>query len=136
MRRKNRPLQLLMASLALTLTFGGLTAVAAPAPAQAAGQCVNYNYSYGGYSSCVGNIQVLLNAFQPRIGAPYAKLVVDNKYGTATKSAVIKFQRFFGLTADGIVGPRTWGVLCGPQMGPGPIAWYPYSAARASGCNI
>lgn len=119
------------------LLGGSLSVAAAPAPAQAAGQCVDYHYSYGGYAGCVGKIQVLLNAFQPRIpGQPYGKLAVDNAFGPATRGAVVAFQRYWGLTADGIVGPQTWRILCGPQMGPGPIAWYPYATARSAGCNI
>ncbi|MBP2411769.1 peptidoglycan hydrolase-like protein with peptidoglycan-binding domain [Arthrobacter stackebrandtii] len=136
MSKKSRSFKTAIASLALAMAFGGVTSVAAPAPAEAAGKCVNYNYSYGGYSSCVGNIQVLLNAFRPRMGSTYAPLAVDNKFGPATKAAVIKFQKFWGLTPDGIVGAQTWNSMCQPHMGPGPIAWYPYTAARASGCNI
>ncbi|MFC8039298.1 peptidoglycan-binding protein [Paenarthrobacter sp. NPDC057355] len=135
MSKMTRRSKLALTSVAASLALGALS-VAAPAPAQAAGRCVDYNYSYGGYSSCVGNIQVLLNAFRTRIGSPYAPLAVDNSYGPATRNAVIGFQRFWGLQPDGVVGPRTWNILCSPQMGPGPISWYPYSAARASGCNI
>lgn len=32
---------------------------------------------------------------------------IDGIYGTATKNAVIKFQKKNGLTADGIAGPKT-----------------------------
>ena len=32
---------------------------------------------------------------------------VDGIYGTATKNAVVKFQKKHGLTADGIAGPKT-----------------------------
>ncbi len=32
---------------------------------------------------------------------------VDGIYGTATKNAVIKFQKKHGLTADGVAGPKT-----------------------------
>ncbi|NET15433.1 MAG: peptidoglycan-binding protein [Okeania sp. SIO1H6] len=35
-------------------------------------------------------------------------LVVDGVFGNLTKEAVIAFQRYYRLTADGIVGPRTW----------------------------
>ena len=35
----------------------------------------------------------------------------DGKFGAKTQSAVKAFQRDHGLTADGIVGPKTWEVL-------------------------
>ena len=37
--------------------------------------------------------------------------IIDGNYGRLTQSAVIRFQRNFGLTPDGIVGPRTWDAL-------------------------
>lgn len=38
-------------------------------------------------------------------------LIIDGDFGPATRRMVIEFQRDQGLTADGIVGPKTWGVL-------------------------
>ncbi|MGD1712148.1 peptidoglycan-binding domain-containing protein [Dapis sp. BLCC M172] len=38
-------------------------------------------------------------------------LVVDGIFGNLTKEAVIAFQKRYGLTADGIVGPNTWGLI-------------------------
>lgn len=38
-------------------------------------------------------------------------IVVDGIYGTQTEGRVEDFQRFFGLTVDGWVGPQTWGVV-------------------------
>lgn len=36
---------------------------------------------------------------------------IDGIYGTQTRNAVIKFQKDYGLTADGIVGPKTLRML-------------------------
>ena len=37
---------------------------------------------------------------------------IDGIFGPYTENAVMKFQQDYGLTADGIVGPQTWGKLC------------------------
>ncbi|MCX8074213.1 MAG: peptidoglycan-binding protein [Clostridia bacterium] len=34
--------------------------------------------------------------------------VIDGNFGTNTKAAVIRFQRAYGITADGEVGCETW----------------------------
>lgn len=117
-------------ALAATVSLGG--AITSPEPASAAAKCVNYNYSNGGYSTCVGYIQQLLN-FHAARGAGN-KVVVDNAFGPKTRDSVKKFQKTFGLKVDGIVGPQTWRILCYPQMGPGPIKGFPYAASRAAGC--
>ena len=117
--------------------------VAGAAPAQAANHCVNYSYGYGGHAKCIGYIQKLLN-FE-KIGAKskyhkpaasYSKLAVDNSYGAKTRANVKGFQRYWGLKADGIVGPKSWHILCYPQMGPGIPKSFPLAAARAAGCKI
>lgn len=38
----------------------------------------------------------------------------DGDFGTGSKSAAIQFQKDHGLSADGIVGPATYAVLCRP----------------------
>ncbi|NEP03574.1 MAG: peptidoglycan-binding protein [Okeania sp. SIO2G4] len=51
------------------------------------------------------HLQRQLNVFR------FGPLVVDGIFGVATEEAVKKFQKYYGLTVDGIVGSQTWGVI-------------------------
>lgn len=42
---------------------------------------------------------------------PTVALALDSIYGPLTEAAVVHWQRAMGLTADGIVGPITWGAM-------------------------
>ena len=37
---------------------------------------------------------------------------IDGKFGPHTKNSVMAYQKDFGLSVDGKVGPQTWGSLC------------------------
>lgn len=53
----------------------------------------------------VADLQMLLNS---KFGYD---LDVDGNFGKATETAVKDFQKKHGLTADGVVGPKTWAAL-------------------------
>jgi len=58
-----------------------------------------------------GNITAILQARLTELG--FITCGVDGQFGAYTKSAVISFQRHFGLMADGIVGKNTWSKILG-----------------------
>ncbi|MBD2505646.1 peptidoglycan-binding domain-containing protein [Anabaena azotica] len=58
----------------------------------------------GDSGAAVSELQRLLNA-------KGVKVSVDAIFGASTQKAVIQFQRSNGLTADGIVGAKTWAAL-------------------------
>jgi peptidoglycan hydrolase-like protein with peptidoglycan-binding domain len=67
----------------------------------------------------------------------HAGLTVSGVYGTATRNAVIAFQRHMSMTPQGVVGPITWrlllwhyelptfnaSTLCDYSVGNGPANW-------------
>ncbi|UOE43224.1 peptidoglycan-binding domain-containing protein [Agromyces larvae] len=109
-------------------------AVAPVSPAAAATDCVDNVYKYGGYSSCVGDIQKILNLAHSVQGS--YRLKVDNSFGANTRNSVKWFQSSKGLTADGVVGPKTWQALCAHKFGYGTAAFLKsaYAAQDHAGC--
>jgi len=60
-----------------------------------------------------------------------ARLNEDGVFGPLTQASVMTFQRIFGLTADGIVGPITWDRISREaQSGGGGLPAYPGTALR------
>lgn len=77
-----------------------------------------YTTSYPGTPLRVGStgpnvvvIQTSLNRISQNYPAIPKIPAVDGIYGSRTKNSVRAFQRIFGLTPDGIVGPATWYAL-------------------------
>lgn len=104
-------------ALALAIAAGVAIApaTAANAATGATGKgCTAYQYSSGGYSTCVGYIQRMLNGIASVRGGSYGgyQLAVDNSFGANTNTNVRRFQSYTGLVSDGIVGRNTWNQLC------------------------
>ncbi|MET9395368.1 penicillin-insensitive murein endopeptidase [Streptomyces sp. NPDC006624] len=89
--------------LALFAAVTGLLLGAGP-PAQAFPQAAFPLTSDGNRGTDVVALQHLLAAHGRQVA-------VDGVFGSGTRSAVVGFQQSEGLTADGVVGPATWGAL-------------------------
>ena len=48
---------------------------------------------------------------QQRLNVKGARITADGKFGDATYSAVVSFQKASGLTVDGAIGSVTWARL-------------------------
>ena len=66
----------------------------------------------GDSGAAVTRLQQLLNA-------KGINIAVDGDFGSATRAAVVQFQRQSGIATDGSVGPQTWQAL--RQDGNAPI---------------
>ena len=71
-----------------------------------------------------GNNVLIMQRQLNRISSKYPsipRLAEDSIFGAGTESAVRSFQRLFGLTVDGIIGPVTWNriIEVGNSIGPG-----------------
>lgn len=61
--------------------------------------------SRGSHNDAAWTVQLAVNVWTPRL------LVVDSDFGLATEKGVRGYQAAHGLTADGIVGRKTYGVM-------------------------
>lgn len=61
-----------------------------------------------------GNNVTIMQKYLNSIAARYPSIptvVADGIFGTRTEDAVKAFQRYFGLTADGVIGASTWNMI-------------------------
>lgn len=56
------------------------------------------------------DVQYAQTVLQQKAGQTVIK-DADGRFGSNTLAGVQAFQRFFGLADDGLVGPRTWGLI-------------------------
>ena len=70
--------------------------------------------AYPGYPVRIGDrgLNVVIVQFYLSQAAQYVSTVsevaLDGVFGSGTRTQVINFQRYYNLTADGVVGPATW----------------------------
>ncbi|RCK68320.1 DUF882 domain-containing protein [Desertihabitans brevis] len=95
--------RLVTALLAVLLSFGTVGLVA-PTEAQA------YSWSRtlreGSSGADVRELQIRVAGWAAD-GPSRTHVAVDGAFGPGTKAAVVRFQRAYGLAADGVVGPDT-----------------------------
>lgn len=70
----------------------------------------NVVLSQGSRGEAVRELQFILSAIAPYFNS-VPPVLQDGIFGSSVKNAVIQFQKTFGLTADGVVGPTTWNML-------------------------
>lgn len=68
------------------------------------------NLQTGSRGQKVSQLQYMLSVMAEYVPS-IPTVAVDGIFGPRTREAVIAFQRFAGLTPDGIVGPQTWNAL-------------------------
>lgn len=111
--------------------------------------------AYPGYPVRIGDrgLNVTIVQFYLNQASQYvptvSEVALDGVFGSGTRQQVINFQRYYNLTADGVVGPATWekmyrlflsiedGVTTPPQTPPA-SAVYPGTPLRigSSGSNV
>lgn len=126
--------RLTRAGAAVALAFGGLgvaaaTATVTAAPASAA-TCYTFPrvLSSGASGSDVAQLQIRVAGWVPS----GQQMSVDGSFGPQTKSAVINFQRGYGLVQDGIAGPATAAKIYSIQSSDCTPAHFTYSEASAN----
>jgi len=86
----------------------------------------------GSVGESVRQVQRCLNNISARYPA-IPRLAEDGIFGNGTLSAVVTFQRIFGLATDGVIGPVTWERImreCGYRAGNTSAG-----GAQSSGCD-
>lgn len=69
--------------------------------------------SSGSYVELAQYFLRVISAYNPEIPS----ITIDGIFGQNTKTAVIAFQKAYGLCQDGVIGPKTWEALYSVYMG-------------------
>jgi zinc D-Ala-D-Ala carboxypeptidase len=118
--------------LALAMAVAGLTmATVVTAPAAHADTCYTWTrtLSEGASGSDVAQLQIRVAGW----AAYHDYIAIDGAFGPKTKAAVTRFQRAYGLTADGIAGPQTYSKIY--ELQDGDCTPIHFSYAEMNRCN-
>ena len=83
--------------------------------------------SSGGYPLVkLGSKNTYVMILQDALNNMGRSLTIDGIFGSNTKNAVINFQKYYGLKADGIVGCNTWRKIASIAVGMGVSSFTKY----------
>lgn len=128
----------------LAIFVVGAVGVATLKMSSAATPCTSKTYKVGSKSTCVKYIQRAYNGF----GAywkytGFSKTSVNGVYGSKMKAQTKAFQKFSGLPLDGMVGRKTWQMICADaraikqnKLSGYPAIYDAYKAAKSAGCKF
>nr|WP_241848512.1 M15 family metallopeptidase [Streptomyces sp. CB00072] len=110
-----------------------LAPVSASAGVAPTNACFTWNRSLGEGTSGedVRQLQIRVAGY-PGSGG---ELAVDGEFGTATRAAVQRFQAAYGLEADGVAGPLTFGRIYELQKGDCSLAAFDWSELNQCGTD-
>jgi len=86
--------------------------------------CVSRTFSSGSSGGCVKYIQIM-SGWHPT--------KADGEYGINTKNSVAVLQGNYGMSKDGVVGKKTWRMLC--YNGYTKVSGSAQKAAKKAGCT-
>jgi len=121
-RRHVRPLMMLAGLFALLLAAVPLKSTTPPAAAYGWTRTLSEGMS----GNDVRELQIRVAGWAAD-SASQTHVAVDGAFGPGTKAAVIRFQRAYGLSADGVVGPQTQSVLNSLEQSDGSTVHFNFS---------
>jgi len=147
-RQLSRKTQISIAII-FVLIFGGIGTYLLT-QSYAISNCTSNTYRDGSKGTCVKYLQQIQNGLSKAFAGDTrhgytissSQLDADGAFGTLTKNKVVRYQHFAGLSADGIVGVKTWTSMCTAigtihklKLATGATINTAYNAAKNANCN-